>query len=239
MARKPGPGRCVHCLGPFEIRNWDHIFPKSWYPNSTPPNLEKWQIPTCKTCNSEYGRLEEDLFVMLAMTVDPDDEGAAGIWQRALRSVDESLGRDKRDRLARRARKKRVTDSLLMGEDIPDEGVYPGMGERWHRERRDQIAVVVPAEHVRRLCEKIVRGITFKERGILIEPPFSVDFFPLEEEAAVPIRALIEKHEERFARGPGFHVSMVVPADEPQAGALKITLFGQFIMYAFVSRAEG
>ena len=61
MAKKKlGPGKCVHCLKDVEERNSDHVFPESWYPDSTPPNLEKWQIPSCIPCNSEYGKLEQD-----------------------------------------------------------------------------------------------------------------------------------------------------------------------------------
>jgi hypothetical protein len=28
-------------------RDWDHVFPISWYPDTTPPDLEKWKIPSC------------------------------------------------------------------------------------------------------------------------------------------------------------------------------------------------
>src|SRR5947208_16017660 len=37
-----GLGKCVHCLKDVAERNSDHVFPASWYPDSTPPNLEKW-----------------------------------------------------------------------------------------------------------------------------------------------------------------------------------------------------
>jgi hypothetical protein len=44
-------GKCVHCLqDPVEL-TWDHVLPVSWYPTTTPPNLEKWQIPSCWPCN--------------------------------------------------------------------------------------------------------------------------------------------------------------------------------------------
>jgi hypothetical protein len=40
-SRRLGPGKCVHCLKDVEERNSDHVFPASWYPDSTPPNLEE------------------------------------------------------------------------------------------------------------------------------------------------------------------------------------------------------
>jgi hypothetical protein len=237
MARKPGPGKCVHCLDEFQIRNWDHVFPRSWYPNSTPLNLEKWQIPTCKKCNSDYGKLEEELFVILAMTVTPNTEASSGIYERALRSVDESLGRGKRDRLARRARKQKVLQSLLRGDEIPNEGIYPGLGERWDRPREDQVAFLIPADYIRRFCEKIVRGITYRESKSFIESPFSVEFYPLNDSGAEPIKRALDRHGAAYARGPGFEVIRDVPPDEPRTAIFKITIFGEFVMYAFVSRA--
>jgi hypothetical protein len=36
MAKKPENGKCVHCLMDPVERNWDHMFPKSWYPVGFP-----------------------------------------------------------------------------------------------------------------------------------------------------------------------------------------------------------
>lgn len=238
MARKPGPGKCVHCLKQFGIRNWDHVFPRSWYPDSTPPNLEKWQIPTCKKCNSDYGKLEEELLVMLAMTVDPGGHASSGIYERALRSVNESLGKGKRARIARRAKREKVLRSFLFGNDIPTEGIYPGLGERWNIPISDQIAFPIPADNIRRFCEKNVRGITYRESGQFVEPPHQVDFFPINAQDAEPLEQMFDRHGRTYNRGPGFEVVRVVPYDEPLAAVFKITLFGEFVMYASISRLE-
>jgi len=50
MAKKSSNTRCVHCLEYFEELTSDHVLPKAWYPDDTPDNLEKWQVPAC----SEY-----------------------------------------------------------------------------------------------------------------------------------------------------------------------------------------
>ena len=60
MAKRPADGKCVHCLADPVRRNWDHVFPESWYPDALPENIEKWQIPSCTPCNSTYGRIEDD-----------------------------------------------------------------------------------------------------------------------------------------------------------------------------------
>lgn len=234
MARKPGPGTCVHCLQEFEIRNWDHVLPRSWYPDSTPHDLEKWQIPTCKKCNSEYGKLEEELLVLLAFSVTRDEEKSKGIYERALRSVDPSAGKDQRDRRARKARLENIQRVMLHGEDIPSEGIYPGLGERWGRPRSEQVALIIPEEHIRKFCEKIVRGINYIESGSYIFPPFYIHFYALDDQGAEPIRKMLEERGKSYVRGPGFEVLRVIPFDEPRASMFKITIFGEFVMYAMV-----
>ncbi|WP_200255411.1 hypothetical protein [Thiococcus pfennigii] len=101
MARKPGPGICVHCLKEVQKRNWDHVFPRGWYPDTTPQNLEKWKIPTCKNCNDEYGRMEDDLGIILSTSIDPKSAKAAGVWKKTLRALDPSQGKTNKDRKAR------------------------------------------------------------------------------------------------------------------------------------------
>jgi hypothetical protein len=54
-------GKCVHCLKDNVELTDDHMFPKSWYPDTTAENLEKWTIPSCLECNQRLGKLERDL----------------------------------------------------------------------------------------------------------------------------------------------------------------------------------
>ena len=87
MAKKLGPGKCVHCLKDAEERNSDHVFPESWYPDSTPPNVEKWQIPSCIPCNTDYGKLEQDFLLKVGLCLDPFEPASASIVQKSLRSL--------------------------------------------------------------------------------------------------------------------------------------------------------
>ena len=81
MAKSPGPGRCVHCGKEVHVRTWDHVFPQSWYPEDSPPNIEKWKIPSCKVCNLEYSQIEEDLFITLALCIGRDAPNAKGMYE--------------------------------------------------------------------------------------------------------------------------------------------------------------
>jgi hypothetical protein len=63
------------------------MFPKAWYPNATPENLEKWQIPACASCNSRYGKIENDLLGRVALTLDVKNPASTGLAEKALRAL--------------------------------------------------------------------------------------------------------------------------------------------------------
>jgi 5-methylcytosine-specific restriction endonuclease McrA len=154
MAKRPSRGKCVHCLTDDVDRTWDHVFPRAWYPDSTPSDLYKWQIPSCHACNRDYGSMEDDLLFRLALCVDPDTPGTAGIVDKALRSMKPELAKDKRDRAARAARAARLRGELIDGPNIERSAVYPGLGERWARPPAEAVGIRVPAKSLRRLTEK-------------------------------------------------------------------------------------
>jgi len=83
MGKRYHNTRCVYCLREFEWLTSDHIFPKSWYPESTPANLEKWQVPACEPCNQKYSKTEDELLVRLGLCVNPKDHRASGVGERA------------------------------------------------------------------------------------------------------------------------------------------------------------
>jgi hypothetical protein len=92
MPKRPPAGRCVHCLQEFEELTWDHVFPQGWYPEGTPPNLEKWKIPSCLSCNQEHSKNEGELLVKLGMCIDPNNPQSSGIAEKALRATRASKG---------------------------------------------------------------------------------------------------------------------------------------------------
>jgi hypothetical protein len=108
MAKRPPPGKCVHCLADPVARNWDHIFPKSWYPDTSATNLYKWQIPSCVPCNSALGAIEEDFLRRIALCLDPFDPASRSIVQKALRSMKPTEARNERDRNVRGALRQRI-----------------------------------------------------------------------------------------------------------------------------------
>lgn len=236
MARKPGPGICVHCLREVPKRNWDHVFPQGWYPDTTPENLEKWKIPSCKRCNDEYGRIEEDLGILLSACVNPGSAQASGIWKKTLRALDPSHGRTGKDRKARERKKQKLLGMIRKGDEIPDHGIYPGLGERWGRPRHEQAALLVPARHLQKLAEKVVKGLAFIEDGQLVDANTEIEHHVVSEEGAKPIEEALERFGKVHSRGPGIAVVRAVTPDDGISALYKITVWGEFVMYVSVLR---
>lgn len=237
QAKKPKEARkCIHCLVITSDWNWDHVFPREWYPESTPQNLEKWQVPSCVSCNSDYGRLENDLMIRVGLCLDPKDPKSFGIPQKAIRAISPRYGRDPKDRAARLAKRKEVLGDSVPGKDIPDNAIYPGFENRWGQPKSQAMPVNIPAKSIRKLSEKIIKGIFLLEDKKYVEPPFKISFFAVHEAAAGPVKELLAKFGRVYAREPGIVVHRAVAPEDGLSSVYFIEIWGQFRMYGAVER---
>ena len=101
-------GRCVHCLRDKVELTSDHMFPQAWYPDTTPANLEKWQLPACNECNNRYSKIERDLLNRFSLALDAKHPASAGLVDAALRGMDPNAGHNEKDAAAREARLKKI-----------------------------------------------------------------------------------------------------------------------------------
>ena len=234
MARKPGPGICIHCLKEVDVRTWDHVFPKGWYPEDTPTDIEKWKIPSCRGCNAEYGILEEELGIKIALCVGPDAPNAKGIYEKALRSMDASQGRNMKDRIRRAKKRDKYLAKLVKNPSVPDSAVYPGFEEKWGRPPEERIALQIYVRELQRIVEKIVKGIAFLEDGRLIDANMEIEHHPVHESAAIELNKILAKFGVKHSRGPGIEVLRAVTPEDGVSALYKIIIWGQWIMYATV-----
>lgn len=235
MARRPRIGKCVHCLCDPVERNWDHVFPVGWYPETTPDKLGKWKVPSCVDCNSKLGQIESRFIAQIALTLDPKAWEVMGIPQKVLRSFKPEFARDETDSKARTAAAKRVTSSIYRG-PISLENVYPTAGAEAARSGADPIPLLIAADLFEKVTEKIVRGITYVNTGRFIEPPLSVQFFPdgpdMKSSEFVQV---IRQHGKTLERGPGIRINYAVAAEDGVSGLFEIVFWGgQIKTYASV-----
>jgi hypothetical protein len=238
LAKRPPPGKCVHCLKDPVERDWDHVFPESWYPASTPPNTEKWKIPSCIPCNEKYGKLESDFRDRMGLCLDPRNPASESVVLEALRSMDVKAGRDPRDAQRRLQRAKKILSQLLTSASIPQDSVFPGMKLHEHVPDEDRVGMPIPADYFGRIAAKIVRGIFYIEDRKFIEPPYVIDFhtFVLNNEVTAQFEAWLAQHGIIYAREPGLVVHRAVTPDDALTSLFKITFWEQLSMYATVTR---
>jgi hypothetical protein len=240
MARKKlGPGKCVHCLKDVEERNSDHVFPESWYPDSTSPDLEKWQIPSCIPCNDDYGRLEQDFLVKVGLCLDPHDPASKSIVEKSLRSLKPAAARNARDARHRLGKGRRILAEALQGNQIPDHGIFPGLDKnRGSASGEEPVAILLPVESFQRITTKIVRGIYYIEDGIFIEPPYEIAFYALPEDGIAPWKDALDRFGTIYAREPGIVVRRAVAHEDGISSLFEITFWKQFKTYASVTLAS-
>jgi hypothetical protein len=234
---RPPPGKCVHCLCDPVERNWDHVFPESWYPDSTPENLEKWKVPSCLKCNSELGKIESKFLSLIALSLDPKALDSQGITQKVLRSLKAEHARSESDARARTAAARRVTSSIYRG-PIDEGSIYPTASEGAARASENPIPILIPEEGFRRITEKIVRGITYVESGRFVEPPFEVKFYALRDEHTAELRAVLDSHGTTLSREPGIVIRRAVAVEDGMSGLYEITFWGQFKTHASVGTSD-
>ncbi len=235
MAKRLKPGKCVHCLKDPVERNWDHVFPVSWYPDTTPLNLSKWKIPSCISCNHSLGQLEQQFFVLVAECLDPHDPASSSIVARAKRATNPDVAETNADREARQRLKQYVESQKRPASAVSTSAVYPTLGNKWGLPVEQQRAIKIPAEGFRRITEKIARGIFYLEDRRFIEPPYSVQCFALNDAGAQPVRELIAQFGTTYAREPGIIVRRAVAPEDGISSVFEMEFWGQFKTHAAIT----
>ena len=233
MSKAPGPGVCIHCLREVETRNWDHVLPTSWYPDSTPTNMEKWKAPSCMDCNKQYGNLERELLITIGMCLNSDDPEISSIVKKALRSINPSDAKDRKDKRERKRASDKIRKKLIKLKDVPKESVFPNFGPRIDAE--GYAGLPVPREGLEKMAEKIVRGIVFKETGQFIGDGYDIEIYVLHDEDAKQFVDMVSKFGGEINRGVGLSVIRAVLPEDPKTGVYAITIWKQLKMYAVVS----
>jgi len=226
-------------LGHFDELTWDHVLPDSWYPDSTPANLEKWRVPACRQCNEWYGELERDLLVALALCLDRQAVAASGITERVLRSIDPRFGRDDRDRAARAKRRERIIAGARRVDKVPAVGVLPNFGPRPNAEYPNGYLLVdIPGDDLKKLGVKLARGITYLQTSRTIDKQYEVATDIVSDEDATVALQEIEQHLVSEDRGPGLSIKRARVADDPLVSIFVAEIWGTLKLYLSVLPRE-
>ena len=222
----------MHCdSSPADTK--DHLIPRSWYPDSTPPNLTKWTFPSCNRCNNEFSRVEDELLFVFGMCMEPEDARAAGIPDRVLRAIDSDAGRTPRDREARSARRKRVQESITHTASPPTEAILPGFGVQPGKEYPFYSAIQIPVDSIGKVVRKLAKGLTFLQDGVRIPQSYQIIWLPAEA-LGEELAAVFDEHAADFERGPGIVLRRASASEDPARCVMWIELWGKLRLFVAV-----
>ena len=229
----------MHCGQVLTEETRDHVFPKSWYPATTPDEVQRWTVPSCGRCNGELGKIERELFIRLALCVDPRKAEAAGLSAKVVRSMGIGAeGISLKENQHRRALKLKIIRSTWRYksgiETFPGLGPHPGFAED------EQMAIGVPATMLEEVAKKIVRGSEYALAKRIVEKPYAVAVYFVRQND-VP-EQVVQSFEGPSAKtthlGPGFNVTRVAAHDEPNAVMYKIVVWGTITIYASIMPSD-
>lgn len=187
--------KCIHCLdekGPF---NEDHVFPEGWYPENTPPGIEKPTAPSCLKCNNSLSKVEERLLRVFSFGFSPNERDHKEIYERMKRSISESAGKSERDKRIRAVTKKNFFRDFYPIKIFPKHSI---VNPNQQNIEEDSLGVVFSRNT---FLKKVTKGIIYNcGRVIYVPPIYEFSFFHFQ---CPPIGLHKIQHVKREF-GPGF-----------------------------------
>ena len=206
------------------------FFLRSWYPETTPPNLERWQMPACGPCNAKFGRIEERLLIRFGLCLDREDPRSRGILTRHCGRSVRGMRNPKKSADASGVQK-RILGSLVPRNAAPSRTFLPNFGPT---DASGENAIEVAGPDLKALGLKLIRGICYVTDRIYIEDSHAISVHFVHEEPARPVIQLIEQFGKEYCRGPGVRIQRAAAEDDIHAGALDIELWGVLRMYGII-----
>lgn len=205
---------CVYCRRSMtdEDQTEDHVIGLSWFPESTPDNIEKWKVPAHKTCNVKFGATENRVRTLLALGVDRSQLAAKGVVEAALRSINPQAAKSKRDSTHRAAHRDRIVRDIYEVKSLPTAGVLPSFVSNF-TELGSRHAFRIDAEDLNSVVKKWIQGIHYCEFGRILNKRDIVTVLHLAEGDALAPRRLIFDNGRNFQKGPGVSVGYVSGSD--------------------------
>jgi len=194
MAKKFPPGLCAHCIKYFDVLTSDHVFPQAWYPETTPDKMEKWQMPSCIECNKRYSKIEDDLLVRLSLGLEPNEFHSLGVTDKAMRAMNPDYGKSKKDKLMRQKKREKILKQIMPASQFNDKSFLPGLNNTFGMDKNNLLAMLIPANFIEALGEKIVRGVTYVLKNKILDDKYLVKILFVQDGFNPPALEVIKRH---------------------------------------------
>ena len=210
VKRPKSDGRCIHCCQKMEKgkETADHVFPSSWYPDTTSEKVQRWTAPSCAKCNGEFGEKEKQILIRVALCINPKKPEALGILKRAYRTLGIGVTDVDADEMKiRKALLEEVFKDAEIYSGNPKDNIVPGLGPHPEVPHDQQYEIGITADDLYDVVKKIVRGFEWwLGNGRIIEPPLNIEVFTLHEEDIPPAISALFETVGTTELGPGVRV---------------------------------
>lgn len=94
----------------------------------------------------------------------------------------------------------------------------------------------MPAKHLQKLAEKIIKGLAFIEDHQLIDANTDIEHYVVNEEGAKETEDALKRFGKAYSRGPGIEVVRAVTPEDGISALYRITVWGEIVLYVSVLR---
>jgi len=225
MAERLRLGKCVHCLKEDVPTTDDHVFPSSWYPDITPPTVQRWTVPSCMDCNQKLGQLEKDLLVRLPLCIDPSLEAVSGLASKALRSLGlDADGLREEEKAYRDKFRAKIRSELMPYADVAGQpGAIPGCTLWEGNGETEPFAIPIPWAALIIIAEKIACGCEYKLKDRYVELPYGIRTFITNPNV---VNSLFASFGRLIDFGPGCQVMRIFVTEDPKRVRYRIAVWG-------------
>jgi len=177
--------------------------------------------------------LERDLFVRLAICVDPTKAAASGLSERAVRSLGARAdGLSDRERQIRSKLKAEILAEVTPF--VGSSNVLPGLGPHVGFPDVQQYQIAFPQNSIEQVAKKIVRGCEYTiAQKRFIEAPYALQIYFAHESEIQDVIKVFKPFGPIYL-GPGFRVTRAPAVDESMAVMYKIDIWDTWTIYGVI-----
>ena len=134
----------------------------------------------------------------------------------------------------RKKRLEKIQRESFPASQFRKDSFFPNFGPISDTTLENQIGIMISDTDLRKMAEKLIRGITYIISKSFIISDHIINIFFLDDPDAEEIEALITKFGANHYNGPGIKIGRAVIDSDPLSGFFKIRIGGRFKMYAIV-----
>lgn len=227
--------KCVYCLKELDSLTTDHVFPKSWRLGEISSTYQNLTVPSCKKCNGDFGRIEDNLRTRLVICLKDDLSGVKDLKKSVRRSLGIGSTKKGKEAIIRQKKLKNLQKELISLVDLSESEILFNFGpeDNWF-EPFD--AIKISKVELRKLGEKFVRGIHYKQTQNYIENDYSIQCYFKEEDHEL-IRSNIDIQKlEQLNIAPGFKGCVGYSREDENQGVFYFEIWEKLKIFGLLFR---